>query len=81
MGSSDVKDTRAVVKAAKAAGWIHPYTRGDREAGGHNQTWLACPHDGEDRCLLTVYSTPKRGQPNILRRYLRKCPHGYRVVT
>lgn len=75
------KDTKPIVRAATKAGWIFPCPKGaGRTEGAHNQQWLCCPHDGDDHCELPVYSTPRKGQPNVLKRYLRKCPHGFRIV-
>lgn len=68
-------ETRKIIRAAVRAGWMHVTDR-----GSHEQTYLECPHPGDDRCRLPVYSTPKRGQPRVLRRRVRKCPHGFRAV-
>ena len=73
MGGSSA-DARKVVRCAEESGnWTY-----DRKRGSHQQTTLVCVAESLP-CRLTVYSTPRGNQPAVLRRRLRKCPHGLSV--
>lgn len=66
------KDVRQFIDRMVSKGWRYEEAEGRTS---HPAGVLLCPEETRDGCRMTVYSTPKRGQLDLLRRAVKKCPH------
>lgn len=67
------KDVEKALLAAEDKGWSVE-ARGKR---GHAWGRLHCPYDGQDRCQLLIWSTPKNPHAHArdIRTRVKNCPH------
>lgn len=76
-GNPTDKDVLAVIDAATKQGWRYERAPG---RSAHPAGHLKCPHRDRNGCRFKVLTTPKGdSQSRVLKRQLRKCPHGYSV--
>ncbi len=67
------KDVEKALRDAEDAGWKIE-ARGKR---GHAWGRLHCPHEGQDRCQLLIYATPRNAYAHAraIRTRVKNCPH------
>ncbi|MCA1704396.1 MAG: hypothetical protein LC808_14500 [Actinobacteria bacterium] len=66
------KDVERALRFAEGRGWTIMPSR-----GGHAWGVMACDHQGQGACRVSIWSTPKNegNHANRLRQRVRNCPH------
>lgn len=67
------KDVEGALQEAESAGWTVVPTK-----SGHRWGVARCAGDGDDRCRVSIWSTPRNPGDHAkqLRRFVARCPHG-----